>query len=191
MKNIAIFASGNGSNAENLIRYFAHHPTICIKLLLTNKADAYALQRAANWNIPARVFNRYELNESTRVIDMLDEYHIRYIVLAGFLWLIPDTLINRYPRRIVNIHPALLPAYGGKGMYGMNVHRAVIANGERLSGITIHEVNNEYDRGTILFQASCPILPVDTPETVSEKIHSMEQQYFPSVVEQWILSTKK
>ncbi len=188
MKNIAIFASGSGSNAENLIRYFAQHPEIRCTLLLANKPEAYALERAKRLGIPICIFDRHDFYETSRVKEILEHYEIDYIVLAGFLWLMPENILREYPKRIVNIHPALLPAYGGKGMYGMNVHRAVVTAGESQSGITIHEVNNEYDRGTTLFQATCPVLPTDTPEMLAEKIHELEQTHFPAVVEKWILN---
>ena len=186
MRNLAIFASGSGTNAENLIRYFANHPSIRVKIVLTNNQNAYVLSRANALNVDTFVFDRCDFYETEKVINILKKYDADYLVLAGFLWLVPQRLTAAFPHRIVNIHPALLPAYGGKGMYGMHVHRAIIAAGEKQSGITIHEVNEEYDRGAILFQNSCPITSTDTPETLADKIHSLEQAYFPVVVEKWV-----
>ena len=173
MNYLAILASGSGSNAENLIRYFAGHPDIQVVLVLSNRKDAFVLERAKNLNVPAVVFNK-------------DEFYHSDKVLAGFLWLVPASMINAFPERIVNIHPALLPKYGGKGMYGMHVHEAVVANKETETGITIHTVNAEYDRGDILFQSRCAVLPADTPEAVAAKVHELEYRYFPEIIEKWI-----
>ncbi len=187
MTNIAILASGSGSNAENLIRYFDGHPDIRIVLVLSNRPDAYVLERARRLGVPSGVFGKNEFYHSKQVLQQLKDSGVDRLVLAGFLWLIPDELINAYPKGIVNIHPALLPKYGGKGMYGMHVHEAVVNHGETESGITIHCVDAEYDHGQPLFQASCPVLPGDTPEQVAEKVHALEYEYFPAVVEQWIM----
>ncbi len=187
MYTIALFASGSGTNAENLINYFNNHPKINVKLILTNNPKAGVIERAQRANIPVHIFSRSDFYDTPAVIQKLREYGISHLVLAGFLWLIPDSLIAQFPKHIVNIHPALLPAYGGKGMYGMNVHRAVIGNKEKQSGITIHEVNNEYDRGRILFQATCDVTPDDTPDTLAAKIHQLEYAHFPKVVEQWVM----
>lgn len=184
MKFISIFASGSGSNAENLIAYFKKHPSIRVGLLLTNNPSAGAIDRARLAGVPVKVFTRQEFYESEAVLSLLREYRTDYIVLAGFLWLAPDCLIANYP--MLNIHPALLPAYGGKGMYGDRVHQAVIANRETQSGITIHEVDLEYDSGQIVFQAACPVAPDDTPERLAAKIHELEYRHFPRVVEKWI-----
>jgi phosphoribosylglycinamide formyltransferase-1 len=184
MKFISIFASGSGTNAENLIAYFKKHPSIRVGLLLTNNPAAGAIDRARLAGVPVKVFTRQEFYESETVLTLLREYRTDYIVLAGFLWLAPDHLIANYP--MLNIHPALLPAYGGKGMYGGRVHRAVIANRETQSGITIHEVDLEYDSGHIIFQAACPVAPDDTPERLAAKIHELEYRHFPRVVEKWI-----
>jgi phosphoribosylglycinamide formyltransferase-1 len=187
MTNIALFASGSGTNAENIINYFENHTCIKAGLVLTNNPEAGVIERAKRRHVPVQVFNRQDFREASTITEKLSEYHIRFIVLAGFLWLIPDYLIQAFPQRIVNIHPALLPAYGGKGMYGMHVHRAVVDNKEQQSGITIHEVNNEYDRGRILFQATCAVTPNDTPESVAAKVHLLEYAHFPKVIEQWIV----
>lgn len=188
MKKIAIFASGSGSNAENIIRYFAQKPEICIKKIYCNVPDAYVLERAKKYNIPTVVFNREEFRNPEKILRQLQQEEIDFIVLAGFLWLIPACFTTAYPNRIVNIHPALLPAYGGKGMYGHHVHEAVIAAGEKESGITIHYVNEHYDSGAIIFQAKCPVLPTDTPDTLAARVHELEYDHFPRVIEETILS---
>ena len=188
MINIAIFASGSGTNAENLINYFKEHVNIRIRLILTNNSQAGVIERAQVAKVPVHVFNRQEFYDTENVLEKLKEYAVDYIVLAGFLWLIPTSLIENFSQHILNIHPALLPKYGGKGMYGMNVHRAVIENNENQSGITIHEVDKEYDRGQIIFQATCDILPDDTPESLAAKIHELEYQHFPAIVENWIVA---
>jgi len=186
MKNIIAFASGSGTNAENLIKYFQKNIHIRIAAVFTNNPSAGVIARAKRADVPVVVFNRRDFYESDAVLQQLQAFHTDYIVLAGFLWLVPVPLITRYPQRILNIHPALLPLYGGKGMYGMHVHRAVIAAGERRSGITIHEVDSEYDRGRIIFQATCDVAPDDTPDTLAEKIHSLERRHLPEVVERWV-----
>jgi phosphoribosylglycinamide formyltransferase-1 len=185
MKNIAIFASGSGTNAENLIRRFNHaaQSRVCVKLLFSNNPNAYAITRAANLGVPARIFGRSDLYGSDAILQELRQQSIDLIVLAGFLWLMPERIVSAFRRRIVNIHPALLPKYGGKGMYGAHVHRAVKDAGERETGITIHYVNSEYDRGDIIFQATCPVSPGDTPDDIAAKIHLLEQEHFPRVVE--------
>jgi phosphoribosylglycinamide formyltransferase-1 len=186
MIHLAIFASGAGSNAENLIRHFEHHAHIHIGLVLSNCATAPVLQRAAKFGVPTCVFDKTDFYHSDVVLQKLQEHHIDYIVLAGFLWLVPENLLAAFPRRIINIHPALLPEYGGKGMYGMHVHRAVIANAGKETGITIHRIDAEYDRGEILFQARCPVSPYDTPETIAAKVHELEYRYFPGIIEKSI-----
>jgi phosphoribosylglycinamide formyltransferase-1 len=188
MRNIAIFASGSGSNAENIIRYFSNKNSARVSLVLSNKAEAYVLKRAAALNVDSVFFERKELYENQKVLDYLSRFKIDFIVLAGFLWLIPGNILSGYKKRIVNIHPALLPAYGGKGMYGEAVHKAVIANHEIVSGITIHYVNNLYDEGDIIFQAECTVDPSDTPETLAAKVHILEYEYFPKVIENLILN---
>lgn len=186
MVNIAIFASGSGSNAENIVRYFESHPCISVALILTNRTDAYVLERAKKLNIPAVVFSKTEMNESDSLLNLLIEKKIDWLVLAGFLLKVPDNLIAAFPDRILNIHPALLPKFGGKGMYGSRVHEAVVAAGEKESGITIHFVNNHYDEGQIAFQATCPVLPSDTPDDVANKVHALEYEHFPVVIEKII-----
>ena len=186
MKNIAIFASGSGSNAENLIRYFSAHPQGTVRLVLSNKAEAGAIERAARLGVESMVFDRDTFYNSEQVLARLRQERIDFVVLAGFLWLVPDYLIAAYPDRIVNIHPALLPKYGGKGMYGDRVHEAVIASGEKESGITIHYTNEHYDEGGIICQQKCPVLPGDTPEELAQRIHRLEYEYYPKVIEELV-----
>jgi len=186
MKNIAIFASGSGTNAENICEYFKDNTFINISLILTNNSYAGVIERAKNYNIDTFIFNREMFYMSDEINKLLESRNIDLVVLAGFLWLVPENLIRSYPNKIINIHPALLPKYGGKGMYGMNVHNAVIANKEAQSGISIHLVNEEYDDGQIIFQAKCEISPNDTPDTLAKKIHSLEYKHFPTVINTFI-----
>jgi len=184
MKKIAVFASGSGSNAENIARHFQPNPNIEVSLILSNNANALVLERAEKLGISSHVFTRSEFKESDDVVNILKKFKIDFVVLAGFLWLIPKNLIRSYPNRIVNIHPALLPKYGGKGMYGMKVHEAVIQNGDTESGISIHMVNEVYDEGEIVFQGKCPVEKGDTPEDLARKVHALEYEYFPKIIEQ-------
>ena len=186
---IAILASGSGSNAENIAGYFKEKSDIVISLIAANKADAYVLERAQKLSIPSVVFSRTDMMEG-KLEALLAEKQIDFVVLAGFLLKIPASLVKAYPNRIINIHPALLPAYGGKGMYGMNVHKAVVAAGEKESGITIHYVNEHYDEGAIIFQAACELTADDRPEDVAQKVHQLEYAHFPQVIEQAIHSAK-
>jgi len=183
MRRIAIFASGSGTNAENIIKYFSTRNKAKVELVLSNKREAYVLQRAEALGVNTHFFDRDDFYSGTKVLDILHKNKIDFIVLAGFLWLIPANILDEYQRRIINIHPALLPKYGGKGMYGERVHRAVIENRETESGITIHYVDSRYDEGDIIFQASCRVEPDDTPETLASKIHELEYKYFPVVID--------
>ena len=183
MKNIAIFASGSGTNAENIARYFESHSHIHVKLILSNKPDAYVLERAKKLNISTLTFTKKELYQRDKILSVLEDNKIDLIVLAGFLLLIPTYLIEAYQGKIINIHPALLPNYGGKGMYGDRVHRAVLDNQEQESGITIHYVNEHYDEGNIIFQKKCPVYSDDTPDSLAERIHQLEHEYYPRVIE--------
>lgn len=184
---IAILASGSGTNAENIISYFRDHSGIEVSLILSNRPEAYVLERARKNKIHSEVFSKNEMETSDAVLKILDGYKIDFIVLAGFLLRIPDSILKAYPGRIINIHPALLPKYGGKGMYGDKVHEAVVSAGEIESGITIHSVNEQYDEGNILFQAKCRVVPSDTPKDVAAKVHELEYKYFPAVIEQTVL----
>lgn len=185
---IVLFTSGSGTNAEKIIEHFKDHPLIRVVLLLSNNPNAFALERAKKYKVPTRVFSKQQFHES-EVLAWLQEKEITHIVLAGFLWLIPPHIIKTFPHQIVNIHPSLLPKYGGKGMYGSKVHEAVVAAGERETGITIHEVDAVYDEGKILFQAQCSIEPTETPQQVADKVHTLEYANYPEVVEQWILKS--
>jgi phosphoribosylglycinamide formyltransferase 1 len=187
MKRIAIFASGSGTNAQRIIEYFHGSHQVSIGLILSNNPNAYVLERARKAKIPTVCFNRKEFYESNFILDILAVQGISFIVLAGFLWLIPNYLLTAYQGMIINIHPALLPKYGGKGMYGAHVHEAVIKAGDKESGITIHYVNEKYDDGQIIFQTRCAVDVNDTPEILAGKIHELEYKYFPEVIETVIL----
>lgn len=182
-KNIAIFASGSGSNAENIIRYFQKSGSAQVSLVLSNKSDAYVLERAHRLEVPCSVFPKEDWIAGDEILAVLQEARIDFIVLAGFLFRVPDLLLHAYPYKIINIHPALLPKYGGKGMYGDRVHQAVVAAGEKESGITIHYINEHYDEGDTIFQVTCPVLPTDSPDDVAKKIHALEYEHFPLVIE--------
>ena len=183
MKKIAIFASGSGTNAENIALYFKDHKYIKVALILSNKADAYVLKRAEKLGIPSVTFSRDDFYQYNNVKNLLLNKGIDFIVLAGFLWLVPSDLIRHYSNRIINIHPALLPQYGGKGMYGDRVHRAVYENGEKESGITIHYVNENYDEGQIIHQARFSIEDGDGPREIAQKAHVLEHKEYPRVIE--------
>lgn len=187
MKNtkvkVAIFASGSGTNAENLIHYFHDHPCISIALVVSNNAGAYVLERARKQNVPTAIIPKALWKEEDQTHGLLKKHEIDFIVLAGFLLLLPGWLLKHFERRIINIHPSLLPDYGGKGMYGQNVHRAVIAAGEKKSGITIQYIDAEYDKGDIIFQQSCEVKDDDTPKSLEERIHDLEHKHFPVVTE--------
>lgn len=182
-KRIAIFASGNGSNAEAIVRYFQSTGTAEVVLVIANRSEAQVLERAQRLHVPSVSIPSSEFRQPERLMPLLEQYRVDWIVLAGFLLMIPDYLVKAYARKMVNIHPALLPKFGGKGMYGMNVHRAVVEQGERETGITIHFVDEHYDEGEVIFQAKCEVLPTDTPEMVAQKVHQLEYRYYPSVIE--------
>lgn len=186
MLKIALFASGNGSNAENIYQSFFQKEDISFGSIYCNKPDAFVLQRANLLNLSTFVFTKYELENSEKVLNKLHEENIDLIVLCGFLLKIPEGIIKDFENRIINIHPALLPKYGGKGMYGMNVHNAVKANNESKTGISIHLVNQHYDEGAILYQAECSIDETDSPEEIANKVHQLEYEYFPKIVLQYI-----
>lgn len=184
MKNVVIFASGSGSNAENIIQYFSDSKEVTVNLILSNNPKAYVLERAKNNKISALTFNRTAFYQEDFVLDIVKAAQPDLIVLAGFLWKFPENIINAFPNKIINIHPALLPKYGGKGMYGAHVHEAVVANKETESGITIHYVNENYDEGATIFQASCEVLPTDTADAVAAKVHELEYAHFPKIIDQ-------
>jgi phosphoribosylglycinamide formyltransferase 1 len=184
MINAAIFASGEGTNAENLITYFKNDPRIKIKLVITNRDDAGVIQKAEAHKKTVQIISKEALNNYTdQIIEFLRTEKIDLIILAGFLLKIPEKLVKAFPDKIVNIHPALLPNYGGKGMYGIKVHEAVIANKDKESGISIHFVNEEYDKGAVILQEKCAVMPDDTPETLAQKVHKLEYEYFPKAIE--------
>jgi phosphoribosylglycinamide formyltransferase-1 len=187
-KKIALFASGSGSNAENITRFFSQNSSIEVVCIVTNNKNAYVLERAGQLGIPTAVFPNSEWKSAENILPFLSDQGVDYIVLAGFLLRIPEALLHVYPHKIINIHPALLPKHGGKGMYGGHVHQAVVDAGERESGITIHYINENYDEGSIIFQATCPVLPTDSAEDVATKVHALEYQYFPQIIEKVILS---
>ncbi len=182
MIKIVIFASGSGTNAENIIRYFQATKSASVEAVFTNKADAQVIQRAEKYQVPSQVFTKNDL-ETGKVLQKINTIQPDLIVLAGFLLKFPESIVAEYPDKIINIHPALLPKYGGKGMYGMHVHRAVVENKESKTGITIHYVNENYDEGNIIFQKEVTVLISDTPEVVAAKIHELEQDHFPVVIE--------
>lgn len=187
-KNIVIFASGSGTNAEAITRYFGSCKHAGVGMIMSNRCNAYVLERAKKLNVPAMCFSRADLYETDFVLERLENENPALIVLAGFLWLIPGSIIRHFHGRIINIHPALLPKFGGKGMFGQKVHEAVIAAGEKESGITIHYVNEKYDEGDVIFQARCPVLPDDTPESLAKRIHELEHRHYPQVIKKLLAS---
>ena len=189
VKRIALFASGSGTNAQNIIEYFSNYEYVEVDSLWSNKQDAFALKRAENMKVETFIINREKFYQTDEVVHVLNNRKVDLIVLAGFLWLIPINLIKHFT--IINIHPALLPKYGGKGMFGMKVHNAVVENGESESGISIHFVNEKYDEGELIFQTKCMVLPSDSPEDVAEKVHQLEYEHFPLVIEKLLLKNAK
>lgn len=186
MINLAIFASGRGSNAENIIKYFKDSTLINVSLIITNKDKAFVIEIAKENNIPYIIYNKtffYDSINNNEIIGSLKEYKIDFIILAGFLLKIPESILKLYNKKIINIHPALLPKYGGKNMYGDNVHNAVINSKEKYSGITIHFVNDNYDEGEIIFQVKCVVLPEDNAESLAKRIHNLEYRYYPEIIE--------
>lgn len=183
MNNLALLASGSGSNVENFYNYFKNSDTATVSLVLCNSPKAYVIERCRRLNIPCVVFSKTQFKNADEMLDILQRYSIDFIVLAGFLWLIPEYLIKAYDKRMVNIHPALLPKYGGKGMFGDRVHKAVVENNETESGITIHYVNERFDEGEIIYQVKCPVKPDDSYADVASKVHELEYAHFPEVVE--------
>lgn len=187
MKKIVIFASGSGTNAENIIKYFKNTNTGTVVSVFTNNPKAYVIERAKNLQVPTEIFTKDDFS-SSKVLQKLNSIQPDLIVLAGFLLKFPENIVAQYPDKIINVHPALLPKYGGKGMYGMNVHKAVVENKEKETGITIHYVNENYDEGNIIFQKKVAVLVTDAPEAVAEKIHELEQKYFPTVIEDLLVA---
>jgi len=190
-KRIAIFASGSGSNAQKIMEHFKKHPEAEVALVLTNNSDAFVLQRADSFEIPSHIFDRQEFYHTENIIELLRNLDIDFIVLAGFLWLMPKNILIEYPGRIINIHPALLPNYGGKGMYGDHVHRAVLQAGDAEGGITIHYVNEHYDEGEYIYQARYRIEPGDNLEMIKFKGQQLEHSHYPRIVEMLVKKIKK
>ncbi|GAB4048125.1 phosphoribosylglycinamide formyltransferase [Spirosoma litoris] len=182
LKRIVLFASGSGSNAEKIADYFAGNAEVEISLIVSNNPKAGVIDRARRLHIPVLLFDRKTFYDTNRITQLLLNQNVDLIVLAGFMWLMPADLVRAFPNKIVNIHPALLPKFGGKGMYGHFVHEAVVAAGETESGITIHYVNEHYDEGQIIFQAHCPVVPTDTPDDVAKKVQVLEHEHYPRVV---------
>ena len=188
MKRIVIFASGSGTNAENLIKFFQNSDNASVIQVLTNNPHAKVLERCKTLKVSALSFNRTAFSKSDDVLNVLKASKPDLIILAGFLWKFPEFILDQFENKVINLHPALLPKYGGKGMYGMHVHKAVVAHKETETGITIHYVNENYDEGAIIFQAKCEVLPSDTAEDVVSKIHELEMRHFPNVVDQLLNS---
>ena len=187
MKRILIFASGSGSNAENIIKYFGNKDAGTVVAVFSNNSAAGVLDKAKKLDVSTVIFSKDELN-SGKVLHEVMRFQPDLIVLAGFLLKFPEDLIDAYPNKVINIHPALLPKFGGKGMYGMHIHKAVVDNKEVETGITIHYVNENYDEGNILFQQSVALSEIDTPESVAQKIHELEQKHFPEIIEKLLLN---
>jgi phosphoribosylglycinamide formyltransferase-1 len=188
MKHIAIFASGAGTNAKNIIQYFHLNPEIKIEFIVCNNPKAGVIEVANEANIPYYLISKKDLYESDRVLDLLKNGNIDLIVLAGFLWMIPEKILNAFPQKIINIHPALLPAYGGAGMYGLRVHKAVIAAKEKETGISIHYLNEKFDEGEIIFQKSFPVKDGDSAETIAQRVQELEYEWYPKIIEQLLAS---
>lgn len=184
--NIAILASGNGSNAENIARYFMENPEVKVSLILTNSQKAFALQRARNLGIPCAYFSKEFWQDGKAILNLMQLYEIKFVVLAGFLAKVPDVMLHAYPQRMVNIHPSLLPLHGGKGMYGDRVHEDVLRCGDKESGITIHYTSEVYDAGQIVEQVRCEVKSDDTPETLATRVHALEYEYYPKVIEKLV-----
>jgi len=191
MVRLAIFISGRGSNAEAIILHFQNHPLVKVVMVLSNNPDAYGLERARKYAIPVKVFSRPQFRESEEVLQWLKDADVTHLVLAGFLWLVPSYLIKAFPQHIINIHPALLPKFGGKGMYGIKVHEAVKASGDLQTGITIHVVDENYDEGKTLFQAFAAVEAIDSPEDIAAKVQQLEHFHYPKVIEDWVASSKQ
>ena len=187
-KNIAVLASGSGTNAENIIRYFREKGSACVALVLTNRQNAFVLERARGLEVPCFYFPKSDWENGEAILSVLREHDIDFVVLAGFLARVPDLILHAYPNKMINIHPSLLPKFGGKGMYGDRVHEAVIAAGEEESGITIHYTNEHYDEGAIICQVKCPVLPEDTPDDLAHRIHALEYATYPLVIEKLLES---
>ena len=191
MKKLVVFASGSGTNAENIIKYGRRTGKYEVAYVAVNKPDAYVIKRAEKLNVPVFLFDRKDLYENCKVLDFLKHEEPDLIVLAGFLWLVPSDIVSAFEKKIINIHPALLPKYGGKGMYGNRVHEAVKKNGEKETGITIHYVDEKFDNGDIIFQKSVKINPGDTPDDIASKVHDLEYIFYPKIIVKLISGCNK
>ncbi|MBO7496096.1 MAG: phosphoribosylglycinamide formyltransferase [Salinivirgaceae bacterium] len=187
MIRLAIMASGSGSNAENIVKYFAHSTEIEVAAIISNKADAYVLERAQYLHVPSYVMSRADMVGTDKLLNLLRELKTDWVILAGFLVLLPECIVNEYDGKILNIHPSLLPKFGGKGMYGDKVHQAVVEAREKESGITIHKIDANYDEGTTVFQAKIRVEPLDNAEKVAQKVHALEYKFYPQIIENLVL----
>jgi len=190
MRNLAIFASGSGTNAENIINHFSTSKIAKVTTVFVNNPEAYVIKRVEATGVKIVIFDRNDFYTTETVLDTLLEFDISHIILAGFLWLVPSNIISSFSGRIINIHPALLPDFGGRGMYGNKVHKAVIEAGKKKSGITIHNVNEQYDSGDIICQKVCEVLPSDSTDTLAARIHELEYKYYPLAIENWLSGTR-
>tara|TARA_B100001287_G_C22654972_1_gene517207 strand:- start:898 stop:1470 length:573 start_codon:yes stop_codon:yes gene_type:complete len=186
MKNIAIFGSGNGSNAENIIKYFKSHQNISVKIIVSEKHNAKIIDIAKKWKLDTLIIPDKFINSTEDILKKTNYYNINFIVLAGFLIKVPEKFINSFPKSIINIHPSLLPKFGGKGMYGINVHKAVLDANDKETGITIHYVNKKFDEGKIIFQAKCQVLKNDSPTSLAKRVQKLEHQFYPLIIEKII-----
>ena len=187
MIRLAVMASGSGSNAENIVKYFSHSTEIEVAAIITNKADAYVLERAQYLHVPSYVMSRADMVGTDKLLNLLIELNVDWVILAGFLVLLPESIVNKYDGKILNIHPSLLPKFGGKGMFGDKVHKAVVEAREKETGITIHKIDANYDEGTTVFQAKIKVEPLDNAEKVAQKVHALEYKFYPKIIEDMIL----
>ena len=190
MIRLAVMASGSGSNAENIVKYFSHSTEIEVAAIITNKADAYVLERAQYLHVPSYVMSRADMVGTDKLLNLLIELNVDWVILAGFLVLLPESIVNKYDGKILNIHPSLLPKFGGKGMFGDKVHKAVVEAREKETGITIHKIDANYDEGTTIFQAKIRVEPLDNAEKVAQKVHALEYKFYPKIIENLILGRK-
>ncbi|MDD6003225.1 MAG: phosphoribosylglycinamide formyltransferase [Bacteroidales bacterium] len=187
MWNVTIFASGSGSNAENIFNYFKDSKLVRVGLLITDNPKAFVIERCRRHSVPCLVLSKRLIDDTDFMLGVLRDFRTNFVVLAGYIKLVPDYIVAAFDQRIVNIHPSLLPKHGGKGMYGSRVHQSVLDSGDKESGITIHFIDNDYDRGSVIFQAKCPVLPDDTADTLAQRVHALEYEYYPKVIEDTII----
>ena len=187
MWNVTIFASGSGTNAENIFNYFKDSKLVRIGLLITDNPKAFVIERCRRHSVPCLVLSKRLIDDTDFMLGVLRDFRTNFVVLAGYIKLVPDYIVTAFDQRIVNIHPSLLPKHGGKGMYGSRVHQSVLDSGDKESGITIHFIDNDYDRGSVIFQAKCPVLPDDTADTLAQRVHALEYEHYPKVIEDTII----